>query len=84
MYSSTYFNSNCNGFETRDKLVWKSGCRNINTIRKHGIPKINISEKYPSSPLGFGCSPQKDTCDIFLEYIFRADCKYIHKKIGLF
>ena len=75
MYSSKCFNYNHMEFvdyETCDKLIWtvREGCRNTNTISKQGIPKININMTYPSSTLGFGCYPYKDTCDILSEYLF--------------
>ena len=55
------------GDETHEKIIWTSceGCRNKNTISKQGITRININKKSPSSTSNFGCSPHKDTCDIF-------------------
>ena len=52
MYSSKGFNYNYMEFvgdEICDKLVWTSekGCRNINTITKQYISKINMSMPYP-------------------------------------
>ena len=62
MYYSKYFNSNYLeffGYETCDKLIWKSDTvfRNKNTIIKQGIPKININNTSPASTFCFGCSP---------------------------
>ena len=59
------------GYEIRDKLIWTPGdCfRNTNTITKILIPKSNINKTSPSSTLGFGCYPHKDTCGIFSEYL---------------
>ena len=59
------------GYDTRDKLIWKSGKGKIitNNNRKQGIPKTHINSISTSSTLGFGCSPYKDTCDIFSEYL---------------
>ena len=69
IYSSGCFNYNymySDGYETCDKLIWASnnGCINTNTLSKQGIPKININNIFPSSTLGFGCSPHKYTCDL--------------------
>ena len=65
----------CFGYEICDKLIWTSvkGCRNINTIIKQGIPKINMSMESPSSTLGFGCSPHKYSCYILSEIYFFTD-----------
>ena len=72
MYSSKCFNSNYRkffGYETCENLIWTSGegFTNTNTIRKQGIPKINMNITSPSSTLGLFCYPPKDTCDIFSE-----------------
>ena len=72
MYSSKCYNYNhMDSFdnETCEKLIWTSGegCINKNTIRKQVIPKNNTNKVYPSSALGFGCYPHKETCDIFSE-----------------
>ena len=69
MYSSKGFNYNYMefvGYETCEKLICSSGegCRNTNTIKKQGIPKININIKSTAAKLGFSCSPNKDTFDI--------------------
>ena len=69
MYSYKCFNSNYMGFvgyETCDKLIWKSGdgCRNTNTIIKQDITKSNMNKTYHSSIFVFFCYPHKDTCDI--------------------
>ena len=68
------------GNETCGKLIWVSdeGYRNTNTIRKQGIPKSDIKKTYPSSTLGFGCSPPKDICDIFQKIWFHVHYKHIH------
>ena len=57
------------GYEKCDKLICTSSesRKNKNITRKQGIPKINMNMIFPSSTLGFGCSPYKNTCDIFLE-----------------
>ena len=57
------------GYETCEKLIWTpgKGCRNKNEISKLGIPKINMNMTYPLSTLGFGCYPQKETCNILSE-----------------
>ena len=59
------------GYETCEKIMWKSGegLINTNAISKQGIPKINIKKTSPSSTLGFGCSPHKYNCDILSEYL---------------
>ena len=57
-------------YKKGDKLIWTSngGSRITNEISKKGIPKTNINNIYPSSTLGFGRSPHKETCDIFSKY----------------
>ena len=52
------------GYETCEKLVCTSGkgVRNTNTIIKEDVTKINTNKIYPSSTLGFGFYPHKDTC----------------------
>ena len=57
------------GYDTRDKLIWTSGegWRITNTNSKQGIPKNNINKTSTLSTLGFVCSPDKDTRDIFSE-----------------
>ena len=59
------------GYEKCDKLIWTSDevCRNKNAISKQVIPQSNMNKTSPSFTLGFGCSPYKDTCDIFPEYL---------------
>ena len=54
------------GYETCEKLIWKSGegCTNKNKTSKQGIIKNNTNKTSPSSTLGFGCSPHKNTSDI--------------------
>ena len=69
IYSSKGFNNKYLefvGYDTSDKLIWISGkgCISTTTISKQGISKINMNMKSPSSILGFGFSPQKNTCDI--------------------
>ena len=60
------------GNETYGELIWVSdeGYINTNTIRKQVTPKSDIKKTYPSSTLGFGCSPHKDICDIFKRFGF--------------
>ena len=75
MYSSKRFNFDYIqfvGYETCQKLICTpcDSCRNTNKIRKQGIPKSNINKTFPSSKLGFGCYPHKDTCDILSELLF--------------
>ena len=70
MYSSKCFNYNYIefvGYETCEKLIWKSGegYRNTHTISKQGIPRSNMNMTSPSSKLDLGCSPHKGTCDLF-------------------
>ena len=64
------------GYEKCDKLIWASGegIRNTNKISKQGIHKSCINTVSPSSTLGFGCSPHKDTCDILSEYL--VSCRF--------
>ena len=59
------------GYDTREKLIWTSGegSRNTNKIIRQGSPKTHTNKVYPSSTLGFGCSPHKNTCDILSEYL---------------
>ena len=71
---SKYFCSNFIEFDvydTCDRLIWISGeiSRITNKISKQGIPKTNINKIYNESTLNFGCSPNKYTCDILLEYL---------------
>ena len=63
IYSSKCFNyiyMKFVGYDTCDKIIWTSGegSININKTIKQGIPKSHINTIYPSSTLGFGCSPQ--------------------------
>ena len=57
------------GYETCEKLIWKSGegYRNTHTISKQGIPRSNMNMTSPSSKLGFSCSLHKETFDILKE-----------------
>ena len=70
------------GYETCDKLIWSSGegRKNTNKIRRKGIHNIYINKISPSSTLGFGYSPHKDTCGIFQNIWFNADLNHLHKK----
>ena len=56
-------------YESCEKLIWTSceGCIITNKTNKQRIPKNQTNKIYSSLILGFGCSPHKDTCDIFLE-----------------
>ena len=57
------------GYETFEKLVWTSGeCNKItDKISKQVIPENHTNKIPPSSKLGFGFSPNKETCDILSE-----------------
>ena len=65
------------GYETCEKLIWKSGegCTSKNKTSKQGIIKSNTNKTSPSSTLGFGCYPHKETCDILPEYFFELILK---------
>ena len=54
------------GYETRHKLIWKSGKSyiNTNTTTKQGIPKRNMNMTSTSATIGFDYYNHKDTCDI--------------------
>ena len=66
------------GYDTCDKLIWKSGevSININKIIKQIISKSHDNKISNSYIFGFGCSPYKKNCDILSEdlvlCIFRA------------
>ena len=57
------------GYEICETLIWTSGevIRITNKTSKKGSPKTDINNISPSSTLGFGCSPHKDTCDMLSE-----------------
>ena len=90
IYSSKCFNCiymKFVGYDTCDKIIWTSGevWINTDTISKQGIPKININKTSPSSTLGFGCSPHKETCYILSEDL--VSCRlwaYSSKTMGVY
>ena len=75
------------GYDTCDKFIWKSGevIRSKNKTNKQGITKTHINNISPSSPLGFGCSPHKDTYDILSEALVYSKFQaYFSKKLALY
>ena len=95
MYSSKYFNSDYIEFyyyyATYEKLIRTSdeGSRNTNKTIRQGIPKTHTNKVSYTSSLGFGYSPNNDTCYILSEdlvlsiiqaYYQKMDCIGLYKE----
>ena len=74
------------GYDTCDKIIWKSGEGIINTnkISRQGNKKTHINKVSSTPTLGFGCSTHKEKIYILSEYLVLSRINAYFKKQGLY